>query len=246
MKDWYLHFHDSLWLRPPEGGDDDARFIKKALRLRKGQSVLDAPCGAGRITLPLAKLGLNASGVDLRKKFIDRAKRRFRRARLSWSPRVMDLREIEFEDEFHGICNWYGSFGYFTNREHQDLVLRYAKALRPGGRLLIDQTNRQRILRSFLPETYDKNLRRDGAIMNLRTQSKWNPRTQRVEAIWTIEKGAERIENPLLHRLYTQRQMAQLFENAGLEVGTVYGSPRGEPYARSSWRMITVGVKPKP
>ncbi len=244
MKDWFLHFHDSLWLRPPEGGEDDARFIKKALKLRKGQSVLDAPCGAGRITLPLAKMGLKTTGVDLRKKFIDRAKRRFRCAGLSWAPIISDLREIDFCEEFHGILNWFGSFGYFTDRENQDLVFRYARALRPGGRLLIDQNNRERILRNFLHETHDRQIRMDGVTMNLYTRNKWNPRTQRVKSVWTIAKGRRRIENPLLHRLYTPRQMARLFENAGLRVETVYGSWRGDPYTRSSRRMVTVGIKP--
>ena len=61
----------------------------------------------------------------------------------------MDLRSIEFENEFHAIYNWFNSFGYFSDGENAEVVRRFARALRPGGRLLIDHLNRERILRNF-------------------------------------------------------------------------------------------------
>lgn len=52
-----MGFDDTLWLTPDNIGTDEATFIKRALRLRKGQRVLDAPCGADRIAVHLAKAG---------------------------------------------------------------------------------------------------------------------------------------------------------------------------------------------
>jgi len=49
MSDWFETMEERLWLLPVhriqirnEKGEEEARFIKKALRLRKGQAVLGA------------------------------------------------------------------------------------------------------------------------------------------------------------------------------------------------------------
>lgn len=63
-KEWFKELDDELWLQGDERADEQAAFIKKVLRLRKGQTVLDAPCGDGRIAVGLARLGLLVVGVD--------------------------------------------------------------------------------------------------------------------------------------------------------------------------------------
>ena len=150
-RDWFKTLHGSLWLRSDEGGEDEADSLRRMLRIRNGQRVLDAPCGAGRVAYHLAKHGVEVVGIDLRSTFINRAKRRFSRDGVQADLRSMDLRSIEFENEFHAIYNWFNSFGYFSDGENADVVRRFARALRPGGRLLIDQLNRERILRNSLP-----------------------------------------------------------------------------------------------
>jgi hypothetical protein len=46
-RDWVERFEDRFWLKPDEMGAEEARFVKRALGLRKGRRALDAPCGAG-------------------------------------------------------------------------------------------------------------------------------------------------------------------------------------------------------
>ena len=164
--EWFVTFDEALWLKGDDTGQDEAQFIKRALRLRKGQSVLDAPCGAGRIAIHLAKAGCLVTGVDLRETFIRRAKLRFRKERTSGSFKVMDLRELNFNGEFHAVFSWFGSFGYFSDAENLELLRRYATALRPGGRLLIDQPNRENILRHF---------RHSDQRGNFKMSTKWRP-----------------------------------------------------------------------
>ena len=154
MHDWSYTLDDAMWLRPDEEGRDEAAFIKRALKLRKGQAILDAPCGAGRVAVHLAHMGCRVTGVDLRQSFIQRAQERFLSEGLSGQFIAMDLRELAFVEEFHGICNWGGSFGYFTDAENLDILRRYARALRPGGRIIIDQVNREGLLRHFTAEAH--------------------------------------------------------------------------------------------
>ena len=42
MDQWFETLEDRFWLRPDEIGAEEAKFIKRALRLRSGQKVLDA------------------------------------------------------------------------------------------------------------------------------------------------------------------------------------------------------------
>ena len=232
-REWFELLHDSLWLRPDEGGEEEAESLGRLLRIRKGHRVLDAPCGAGRVAFHLAKRGASVVGIDLRKSFIDRARRRFRRQGVKADLRCMDLRAVEFENEFDAVCNWFNSFGYFSDRENADVAMRFSRALRPGGRLLIEQLNRERILRNFRPEAV-----RDGALF----RSRWDRGGERLIARCVVE-GIAAEESRSSQRLYTPSQMRNLLSSAGLEVEAVHGSREGEPYGRGSPRMVVVARK---
>ncbi|MCY3736121.1 MAG: class I SAM-dependent methyltransferase [Gemmatimonadaceae bacterium] len=232
-RDWFESLHDDLWLRPDEGGEAEADALRRMLRIRKGQRLLDAPCGAGRVALPLARHGVQVVGLDLRRAFIARGRRRLGKEGVQADLRCMDLRSIEFEDEFHAVCNWFNSFGYLSDGENADVARRFARALRPGGRLLIDQLNRERILRNFRPE---------GLKHGVRMLSRWDARQERI-GVQRVIPGIPRNESRSSQRLYTPAQMGRLLAAAGLEVESVHGSLNQEPYHRGSDRMIVVARK---
>jgi SAM-dependent methyltransferase len=53
-----------------------------------------------------------------------------------------DMRRLDYEREFDAVVNLYTSFGYFSPRENLDVLRGMARALRPGGRILIDHSDR--------------------------------------------------------------------------------------------------------
>lgn len=71
MPEWFETMDDRMWLRPDKGGEKEAAFVKRALRLRTNQRALYAPCGAGRVSLPLARSGIDVVGMDIRRTFVD-------------------------------------------------------------------------------------------------------------------------------------------------------------------------------
>lgn len=239
MREWFVDFQQDLWLRGKSHIDsaEEAKFIHKALRLRKGQRVLDAPCGEARIAVHLARAGVDVTGVDITKAFLARARRLFHREKLKGVFYHKDLRDIEFDGEFDAVFNWFGSFGYFPDKENADVVMRFAKALKPGGKLLIDQVNRERVLRNF-------KTRQAGE--RLTVKARWNSKSQRVESEWTFtQKNGRRISSRSSIRMYTIGQFRMLFEKAGLVLEKTYGTTVGGPYSRKSARMIVVGRKPR-
>ena len=244
-QDWFTTLEEPLWLPPDDIGEDEARFIKRALRLRRGQTVLDAPCGAGRIAFHLARAGCSVTGVDLRSSFLRRARRRFRKAELPGTFVAADMRELDFRSQFQGIYNWFGSFGYFSDEENDALVGSYSHALRPGGRLLIEQVNREYILRNF--RAAKEWTKPDG--QTIRIRHTWDAKSQRVTGQWTVD-GKTDPQNCSSMRLYTPAQISALLQRHGLSVEDICGKDATVPregtygcYRRSSRRMIVAARK---
>jgi SAM-dependent methyltransferase len=231
MPAWFETMEDRFWLQPDDVGGEEARFILKALRLRRGDAVLDAPCGAGRVSLHLARAGCVVTGIDLRETFIRRARRRFRVAGLHGTFRALDLRRLDMEGQFDGILNWGGSFGYFSEAENARLIGAYIRALRPGGRLLLEQPDREHILRHF-----ERVMRRGSYTF----RNRWDARNQRVESR-RYESGVEDRRNSSSMRLYTPAQMRGLFELGGLIVARVQKSVIFDAWGNPVPRMVTVG-----
>jgi SAM-dependent methyltransferase len=235
MLAWFETMEDRLWLHPDDVGDEEARFILGALGLCPGAAVLDAPCGAGRVTLHLARAGCVVTGIDLRDSFIRRARRRFRAAGLVGTFRVLDLRRLDMEGQFDGVMSWSGSFGYFSEPENARLVGAYARALRPGGRLLIEQPDREHLLRHFQPVM---------RIGSFTVRNQWDARNQRVVSR-RFESGVEDRRNSSSMRLYTPAQLRALFERQGLIVEQVHRCVVfGNEHGKFVPRMIAIGRKP--
>jgi SAM-dependent methyltransferase len=235
-KDWFQAFDSELWLQGDEDAEVQAAFIRKVLGLRKGRTVLDAPCGDGRIAVPLAEAGLLVMGIDHNPYFLERARARFEEGELEGEFFVGDIREISLLGCFHGAFNWGGSFGYFSDEENLETLRRLARAVRPGGRVLVDQPNREYVLRHFVKE------RRHGPLTVVNC---WNARRQRIESQWTLRRRGSKHTYSMAIRLYTPVQMRRLFKQVGLKVEAAYGGPDGKKFRRTSHRLILVGRKTK-
>ena len=61
------------------------------------------------------------------------------------------MREIPFENKFDAIVNMYSSFGYLESEAEDLKVLESAaKALKTGGRLLLDMLNREWAIDNYI------------------------------------------------------------------------------------------------
>ncbi|HEX7213480.1 MAG TPA: class I SAM-dependent methyltransferase [Methylomirabilota bacterium] len=141
--EWFTRFFDTAYvaqLREEKSAADtraEVDFLVRRLRLPRGARILDVPCGYGRHAAGLARRGYVVTGVDLSRAMIAEGRRRFTegpRLRL----RRADMRRIDFHAEFDAVVNLYTSFGYFTPAENARVLRRMARALKPGGRLIVD------------------------------------------------------------------------------------------------------------
>lgn len=138
--DDYLYFYASVLT--DEVSDRQATVIAKLLDLQPGQRVLDCPCGRGRIANRLADRGAKVTGIDVTPHFLEVA----RQSKSGVDYRLGDMRELDFEAGFDAVINVFTSFGYFDDAVNKDVLRRFRRALKPGGKLLIEHQNAHRMV----------------------------------------------------------------------------------------------------
>ena len=150
-KPWYEEIFDEDYLRTlpfmtAEQTLKEVDFIEASLGLSKGAEVLDVACGYGRHAIELEQRGLKVTGIDLSLPLLIRAADESQRRALSVNFVHADMRELAFERQFDGAYCMLTSFGYFDEESNLRVAEGIARALKPGGRLLIDVVNRDYIV----------------------------------------------------------------------------------------------------
>lgn len=244
--EWFSKFFNGLYVKVLDKQFDEAqtlrhvRIVKRLLRLRKGQRVLDIPCGMGRITIPLARMGIEMTGVDLTAPFLRRARRRAGKAGLDVRFIRGDMREIAFDGEFDAAFNWFGSFGYFSEEDNLAFCKKVLRALRPGGRFLIEGVNKSWLLPHFLKKS-------ESLISGVRIihRNRWDARRQRVLSVWTLSKGRRTQRRRVSMRIYNGAEMRSMLRAAGFCDIKLYGYPPLGRLTRHSRRLIAVATRPR-
>lgn len=103
-------------------------------RLAPGSRILDAGSGTGRPTAStLAAAGHEVLGIDVSPGMVDIATRQVPDATF----RCADIREMPLEEgSFDAVCMYF-SLLQMSRGEQSDLMRRLARALRPGGSLVL-------------------------------------------------------------------------------------------------------------
>ena len=120
------------------------------LHPKPSEHILDLACGKGRYSRYLNQKGYDVTGIDLSEQSINFAKQ-FENERLRFERH--DMREVFRPGSFDFILNLFTSFGYFDS-ETENVVALHAAAenLRPGGKLVIDFMNTNKVIDHLVAE----------------------------------------------------------------------------------------------
>ncbi len=246
--DWYDGFFEGDWLdeialnADAEWTDRQTSFLVEQLELETGARVLDLACGHGRVAIPLAERGFAVTGVDLSPRSLELARASAGSRGLDLDFVESDMRAIDFEDAFDAAYNVYTSFGYFEeDGENQRVLEAVSRALRPGGRFLIDVINPTGLAARYQSRMWEE---LDSGATFLQ-EHEFDVIGGRNKATWTfVRSDGNRSE--LVHslRVYAPWELARMLRSAGLEVTGSWGSFDGHELELSSRRLILRAARP--
>jgi SAM-dependent methyltransferase len=142
---------------------------------------------------------------------------------------------------FDYVFSFFTSFGYFERPdEHVQVVENVARALRPGGRLVLDYLNAAFAHRRLIPE---ETREVDGIVYHI---ARWTEAGRFFKHI-IVDEGSQA---PMLEfreqvARFTIDDFARMFAICGLTIEAVYGDYRLGRYDEAkSPRMVLVARKP--
>ena len=102
-------------------------------------AVLDLGCGTGRITLPLARAGVDVSGMDSSQAMLDVAAQRSMRNGLNIEWVHGDCRDFNLNKKYKAVFMPYNFFQHLLDRESQlNCLHSIYRHLVSGGRVVMD------------------------------------------------------------------------------------------------------------
>ncbi|UMZ75013.1 class I SAM-dependent methyltransferase [Natranaerofaba carboxydovora] len=240
----YLGYYlDMMKERYPENQTErEVNFIEKVIDLDRGASILDACCGCGRHAISLAKRGYDVIGVDLSKSLLEHAEATKNEKSMPGSVEfyegdILNLDELGLEKKYQGVICM-ASLGYYmTDEDVKTSLQKIKETMTPGGWLLIDLINREKLIKTFRNKNWIKT---ETGYRCLRFTS-FNLEMSRCENHKYVNDpdGNEKEFFQWL-RTFTLREFLNILEEVGFNFQKVYGSYTREQYSVDSPRMIVI------
>ncbi|MEH2214308.1 class I SAM-dependent methyltransferase [Nostoc sp.] len=231
----YLYFYETLLT--PERTQHEVDLICRLLDLQSGMNILDLACGHGRIANQLAARGYDVTGLDATAFFLEKAKQDAASKGIKIEYLQGDMRSLPFSDRFNYIINCFTAFGYFDDDENRSVLTEAYRALKVGGKLLIDIYNFSRVLQEFTPELVTE---REGNYMLARTR--YDALTNRTYTERIIIRDGQVRRGQYFVRNFTFPEIRDWLLQTGFSEVEGYGYD-GESFALDSRRMIVVASK---
>lgn len=243
----FLAIHEHGW----EHGQEQAEALKALFNrfgVPAGGRILDVPCGIGRHSTRLAKMGYRTLGLDLSAAYVTRARELAAKEGVSDRAtfREGDMRDLKAavpEDErpFDVAMNLWTSLGYYGEDTDLAVLRGYRELVRAGGLMVLFIVNRDWVVRHFDPQGYeefgdlvhieDRHLDLDASWMRNRWRF-FRKAGDDLEGIATIDLG---------HRIYSPHELRSLFERAGWHVEGCFTGFSEEPATFDAPSVTVVG-----
>jgi SAM-dependent methyltransferase len=238
---WYVGFHRGLVARfwRAAGATMAEADLKVVLALlpEPPAAVLDVPCGDGRLTIPLAQAGYEATGIDISEPEVEHARERARgAARFAHG----DLRTLPDGARFDAILSWGNSFGYLTPDETARSLCGMRRALKPGGRLILESLT---VAESLLPGGVSETSRHTFGGVTMTATNTYRPEASRFESEYVFEDEHGTVEHTrAAHHVHTTGEVVRMLEAAGFGGVELRGPDGHVRYALGDHRMIALAT----
>lgn len=245
---WAYHFrvvHRSQIPGINAWDDELVDMIVVLLALEAGDRVLDLACGSGIHACRLAARGLDVVGVDIAPSLVNHNRQQARAQGLTTVRFEQgDMRQLAYQEAFDALLLLSGSFGFFDDATNLEVLRRMARALRPGGQVVIDVFDPASMVVRPPRRTWSQY----GGGYNLRT-TWWEPETCTYVSEFLFIDG-DGVRNTAAERerirVYSLPEWRGLFNQVGLTLSHALADTKlpPVPYDRDHYgNLVLVGRK---
>jgi SAM-dependent methyltransferase len=247
VRKWWEEMFSEEFLRAipilsPRQLEREVTFIEESLAVAPGGRILDLACGAGQHAVELASRSYDLVGYDLSQSQLDwawgLAQERGQRLQFTHG----DMRELAYQESFDAIYSWNTSFGFFEEEKNVDVAQRVFKALRPGGRFLLDVINRDFVVAQQPGQTWFEG---DGCVCIDDVTIDFITSRMKVKRTLMLTNGKNR-ECTYSVRIYGLHELGKILHDVGFKILKVSGGPEmpGVFFGSVSPRVIILAGKP--
>ena len=247
LKPWFEEAFDEDYLRTlpfltPEQTLREVEFLKDSFRLPRDAELLDVGCGYGRHAIELGQGGYRVTGIDLSLPLLIRAADEAQRRSLSVNFVHADMREMAFDSQFDGAYSFLTSFGYFDEETNLKVAASVQRALRPGGRFLLDTLNRDYIVTDLPTRVWWEG---EGCVVLEEVDFNYQTSRLTVRRSVVFQDGRQ-VEHEMSIRAYSLHELGKLLRQAGFRILEVSGgiATRGNFFGAASRSVMVLCERP--
>ncbi len=247
MKDIPIYFdgrhYDAAFSR-----NEDISFYMDRVR-EYGEPALELACGTGRLTIPLAREGMDITGLDISDSMLDVAREKAVSRGLKVEFVKGDMREFSLDRRFNTIMIPASSIQHLIDiREYEKLLANVRRHLTDTGRFIFQIFNPELDIlsrdpeREYLVSEYEDPY--GGGKVCLTEKTRYDSSTQVLHLRWYHHLEDELIkESGWRLRMIFPREMDMLLEYNGFRVEHKYGDFECSDFSDDSKTQIYVCMK---
>lgn len=232
-----IMFDTQRWAEAPAVAD----YVCKIAGLSKGAKILDAGCGPGRISVELAALGLDVTGVDLMQNELDAAAESATAEGVDLELIKADLRTFTTDKKFDAAINLYTSFGYCDTIEEDVQILQSIyNCIKDNGFFILENISRETAIRYFTEGEWFERAGKT-VLTQFTVEGAW----EGLRSKWILidNTTGERMEHEFVQRLYSAVELKRLMLGIGFKSVEIYGDYDFSPYNQNAKTMVIVARK---
>ncbi|MDB4957207.1 MAG: Methyltransferase type 11 [Myxococcales bacterium] len=245
-KPWFSDLFDEDYLRTlpfltAQATQAEAEFVIEAMTLQPGANVLDVGCGYGRHAMELAARGYHVVGLDLSTPLLVRGGEEAQRRGLTINFVRGDMRELDFENQFDAAYCLFSTFGYFDDETNKKALTNIARALKTGGKVLIEILNRDYIIADLPTRVWWEG---EGCVVLEEVELNYFSSRIQVNRSVVFDDGRQ-LEQEISVRAYSLHEVGKLMHAAGFRVLEVSGGyqTRGRFFGNQSRHIIVLAER---